>query len=185
MKTALRMRRMPCVGVSLTSRLIGALGGFALATSLAAVSVSASWAWVTDPSDMADSSGDIRAISAQVQGENLLLTMSVYGSAAPSVAACAGCESGSRTSCQKMPKAKNRSTRTTPLCQRCARLTRRVRITNSNTLRSSNTPMVNCLITITAELCSWPACAHQSMAATRVNISTLKIKKARFILGFH
>ncbi|MCL4178032.1 MAG: hypothetical protein KJ072_09885 [Verrucomicrobia bacterium] len=41
-------------------------------------------AQVADPADMADSSGDIGAISAQVEGENLRLTMTVQGIAAPS-----------------------------------------------------------------------------------------------------
>jgi hypothetical protein len=40
---------------------------------------------VTDPTDMADSSGDIRAISVQVEGDNLVLSMTVQGVAAPSV----------------------------------------------------------------------------------------------------
>ena len=40
---------------------------------------------VDDPKDMADSSGDIKNITAQVEGSNLHLTMSVYGIAAPSV----------------------------------------------------------------------------------------------------
>ncbi|MDP6795136.1 MAG: hypothetical protein QGG00_07070, partial [Verrucomicrobiota bacterium] len=40
---------------------------------------------VDDPSDMADSSGDIKNISAHVEGDNLHLSMSVYGIAAPSV----------------------------------------------------------------------------------------------------
>ena len=40
---------------------------------------------VDDPSDMADSSGDIKNISAHVEGDNLHLSMSVYGLAAPSV----------------------------------------------------------------------------------------------------
>ena len=34
---------------------------------------------------MADSSGDIKNITAHVEGSNLHLTMSVYGIAAPSV----------------------------------------------------------------------------------------------------
>ncbi|MCP4894885.1 MAG: hypothetical protein GY911_13860, partial [Actinomycetales bacterium] len=40
---------------------------------------------VDDPQDMADSSGDIKNISAHVEGDNLHLSMSVYGIAAPSV----------------------------------------------------------------------------------------------------
>ena len=40
---------------------------------------------VDDPSDMADSSGDIKNISAHVEGDNLHLSMTVYGTAAPSV----------------------------------------------------------------------------------------------------
>ena len=40
---------------------------------------------VDDAKDMADSSGDIKNITAQVEGGNLHLTMSVYGIAAPSV----------------------------------------------------------------------------------------------------
>ena len=40
---------------------------------------------VDDPSDMADSSGDVKNITAHVEGDNLHLTMSVYGIAAPSV----------------------------------------------------------------------------------------------------
>ena len=40
---------------------------------------------VDDPKDMADSSGDIKNISAHVEGDNLHLSMSVYGIAAPSV----------------------------------------------------------------------------------------------------
>ncbi|RME94505.1 MAG: hypothetical protein D6766_05650, partial [Verrucomicrobia bacterium] len=39
--------------------------------------------WITDPSDMADSSGDIRGIAAEVLGENLHLRMWVQGVAAP------------------------------------------------------------------------------------------------------
>ena len=40
---------------------------------------------VSDPKDMADSSGDIRNIQAIVQGSNLFLRMTVDGLAAPSV----------------------------------------------------------------------------------------------------
>ena len=40
---------------------------------------------VDDPQDMADSSGDIKNISAHVEGDNLHLSMTVYGTAAPSV----------------------------------------------------------------------------------------------------
>ena len=40
---------------------------------------------VSDPKDMADSSGDIRNIQAVVQGSNLFLRMTVDGLAAPSV----------------------------------------------------------------------------------------------------
>ena len=40
---------------------------------------------VDDPKDMADSSGDIKNISAHVEGDNLHLSMTVYGIAAPSV----------------------------------------------------------------------------------------------------
>jgi hypothetical protein len=40
---------------------------------------------VEDPADMGDSSGDIRRISAWVQGDNLHLSMTVAGVAAPSV----------------------------------------------------------------------------------------------------
>jgi hypothetical protein len=40
---------------------------------------------VDDPKDMADSSGDIKNISAHVEGDNLHLSMSVHGIAAPSV----------------------------------------------------------------------------------------------------
>jgi hypothetical protein len=40
---------------------------------------------VTDPQDMADSSGDIRSIQAYVLGENLVLSMTVHGVAAPSL----------------------------------------------------------------------------------------------------
>ena len=40
---------------------------------------------VDDPKDMADSSGDIKNIKAVVKGDNLHLSMSVYGLAAPSV----------------------------------------------------------------------------------------------------
>jgi hypothetical protein len=39
---------------------------------------------VVDPQDMADSSGDIRAITAQVKGDDLYLSMTVEGVAAPS-----------------------------------------------------------------------------------------------------
>jgi hypothetical protein len=42
-------------------------------------------AGVDDPSDMADSSGDIKSIEAWVDGGNLNLTMTVYGVFAPSV----------------------------------------------------------------------------------------------------
>jgi len=42
-------------------------------------------AGVDDPSDMADSSGDIKRIEAWVEHENLHLTMTVYGVFAPSV----------------------------------------------------------------------------------------------------
>ena len=42
-------------------------------------------AGVDDPSDMADSSGDISRIEAWVEHENLHLTMTVYGVFAPSV----------------------------------------------------------------------------------------------------
>ena len=45
----------------------------------------AAGARVTDPTDMADSSGDIRAIAVQVQGDNLMLSMTVQGLAAPAV----------------------------------------------------------------------------------------------------
>ena len=38
---------------------------------------------VDDPKDMADSSGDIKNIKAVVKGDNLHLSMSVYGLAAP------------------------------------------------------------------------------------------------------
>jgi hypothetical protein len=38
---------------------------------------------VTDPKDMADASGDIHAISAHVEGQNLVLSMSVENMAAP------------------------------------------------------------------------------------------------------
>ena len=41
---------------------------------------------VTDPQDLADSSGDIRAIGLELIGGNLHLTMTVEGAAAPSVA---------------------------------------------------------------------------------------------------
>ena len=40
---------------------------------------------VNDPKDMADSSGDIKNIKAVVKGDNLHLSMSVHGLAAPSV----------------------------------------------------------------------------------------------------
>jgi len=40
---------------------------------------------VDDPKDMVDASGDIKNISAHVEGDNLHLSMSVYGIAAPSV----------------------------------------------------------------------------------------------------
>jgi hypothetical protein len=40
---------------------------------------------VTDPQDMADSSGDIRSIQAHVMGDNLVLSMTVHGVAAPSI----------------------------------------------------------------------------------------------------
>ncbi|SVD36111.1 uncharacterized protein METZ01_LOCUS388965, partial [marine metagenome] len=40
---------------------------------------------VDDPKDMADSSGDIKNIKAYVKGDNLHLSMSVHGVAAPSV----------------------------------------------------------------------------------------------------
>ena len=40
---------------------------------------------VDDPKDMADSSGDIKNIKAVVKGDNLHLSMSVHGLAAPSV----------------------------------------------------------------------------------------------------
>jgi rRNA maturation protein Rpf1 len=40
---------------------------------------------VTDPTDMADSSGDIRLIRAYVLGEDLVLSMTVEGSAAPAI----------------------------------------------------------------------------------------------------
>ncbi|MGB2862712.1 MAG: hypothetical protein WBC05_05235, partial [Sedimentisphaerales bacterium] len=42
-------------------------------------------AGVDDPSDMADSSGDIKRIEAWVEHNNLHLTMTVYGVFAPSV----------------------------------------------------------------------------------------------------
>jgi len=42
-------------------------------------------AWVTDPKDMADTSGDIRGISAHAMGGNLYLSMTVHGVAAPAV----------------------------------------------------------------------------------------------------
>ncbi len=43
------------------------------------------WISVTDPQDMADSSGDIRAISARVKGDSLYLSMTVEGIAAPAI----------------------------------------------------------------------------------------------------
>ncbi|MHB1306469.1 MAG: hypothetical protein ACYC23_05240 [Limisphaerales bacterium] len=43
------------------------------------------WASVADPQDLADSSGDLRAVSAHVIGDNLHLSMSVEGVAAPTV----------------------------------------------------------------------------------------------------
>jgi hypothetical protein len=59
-------------------------------TALALAGLLSPCAWsaearVSDPSDMADSSGDIRAITAQVKGENLVLSMTVHGVAAPSI----------------------------------------------------------------------------------------------------
>ena len=42
-------------------------------------------AGVDDPSDMADSSGDIKRIEAWVEDDNLILTMTVYGVFAPAV----------------------------------------------------------------------------------------------------
>jgi hypothetical protein len=51
----------------------------------APVAAPASVTSVDDPKDMADSSGDVKNITAHVEGDNLHLTMSVYGIAAPSV----------------------------------------------------------------------------------------------------
>ncbi|MCP5515916.1 MAG: hypothetical protein H7A45_01505 [Verrucomicrobiales bacterium] len=72
--------RLRAVGRSGRPGLAGALLVAAAALPGAAL---ADWARVTDPADMADSSGDIRSISAYVLGENLHLSMSVHGVAAP------------------------------------------------------------------------------------------------------
>jgi hypothetical protein len=52
--------------------------------ALTGLQAASGWARVTDPADMADSSGDIRAISAHVKGDQLYLSMTVHGVAAPS-----------------------------------------------------------------------------------------------------
>ena len=54
-----------------------------LAGPLLPQTAAADWILVTDPQDMADSSGDIRAISAHVKGGQLFLSMSVEKTAAP------------------------------------------------------------------------------------------------------
>ncbi|MBX3746500.1 MAG: hypothetical protein KF833_14425 [Verrucomicrobiae bacterium] len=62
--------------------------GMALAVGLAGANASGATGGevlVTDPKDMADSSGDIRSIGARVRGDVLFLSMTVDGVAAPSV----------------------------------------------------------------------------------------------------
>jgi hypothetical protein len=54
-------------------------------TTLTLTGPAVSQARVTDPQDLPDSSGDIRAISAHVEGSDLHLSMTVHGAAAPSM----------------------------------------------------------------------------------------------------
>jgi hypothetical protein len=66
----------------------GASDGWAVdwleSQTLTLAGLAVSTAAVDDAKDMADSSGDIRAISARVMGQNLYLSMTVQGVAAPS-----------------------------------------------------------------------------------------------------
>ncbi|HYE30295.1 MAG TPA: hypothetical protein VEH27_02610, partial [Methylomirabilota bacterium] len=59
-----------------------------LAVSLGAVGLLASShaVIVTDPQDMGDANGDIRQISATVQGDSMIFTMTVHGLGGPSIA---------------------------------------------------------------------------------------------------
>ena len=55
----------------------------AAASTLPTAQAAGEWAAVSDPKDMADTSGDIRAIAASVQGTDLHLSMTIVGVAAP------------------------------------------------------------------------------------------------------
>ena len=68
-----------------TSRVLW-LVAFAVVWTMAAYGgVASGQVGVDDPSDMADLSGDIARVEAWVDGDNLYLTMTVYGVFAPSV----------------------------------------------------------------------------------------------------